>query len=84
MICKYFELSNKRAGHKERAELEKKYTLLLYTLLIKSINEHGGIFRRLIETLRTGWIFFKNVKQACSFIRKFSTVKYSLWYTYDT
>ena len=53
MICKYFELSNKRAGHEKRAELEK-ITLLLYTQPIKPIIEHGGIFRRLIEKLQTG------------------------------
>ena len=50
----YSKVPNRRADQNKRAGLEKSATLLAY-LLIKLINEQGGIFRLLHEKLQAGW-----------------------------
>ena len=50
----YSEVPNRQADRNKQAGLEKNATLLA-SLLSKSINEQGGIFRLLHEKMRAGW-----------------------------
>ena len=54
LILGYSEVPNRRADQDKRAGLEKNYTLPAF-LLIKLINEQGGIFCLLHGKLRAGW-----------------------------
>ena len=50
----YSEVPNRRADQNKRAGLEKKCHPACLSLS-KLINEQGGIFRLLHETLQAGW-----------------------------
>ena len=53
-VVYYSEVSNRQADGNKREGMEKKPTLLVYSLS-ELINEHGGIFCLLHEKLQVGW-----------------------------
>ena len=71
LILGYSEVPNRRADQDKRAGLEKNYTLPAF-LLIKLINEQGGIFF-IIPLKIASRVERKSEKskQACSSIRDF-------------